>query len=103
MSPTDCISQAGNRKRGLAGVRDARFCFGGSAAGVSAKRALQIALHRVELRSPVLPTVGAVGWEVEHGVVPARGVVGVLELLVAADHEVAFEERGRQVGAAKFV
>src|SRR6478672_3641900 len=75
----------------------------GGLAGVRAQRALQITLHRVQLCSPVLPTVGAVGREVEHGVVTARSVVCVLELLVAADHEIALKERGRQVGTAQLV
>src|SRR5271156_6722446 len=99
MSPTDCISGVDNRNPGLTGFRQARFCSEISAS-VSAQRTLQVALHGVQLCAPVLPAVGAVGREVEHGVVAARGVVSILELLVPADHEVALEERGRQVSTA---
>src|SRR4030081_1452977 len=80
------------------GIKVLSAAPGGSTQGV-----LQVTLHRVELGSPVLPAVGSVGGEVEQGVVAASCVVGVLELLVDADHEVALKEGSRQIGTAQFV
>ena len=51
----------------------------------------QIGLHLLKLRTPVGPVVGAVGREVEHGVLAARGDVVVPERLVGPDRQ-ALEE-----------
>src|ERR1700741_1087923 len=71
-----------------------------AAPGGSTQAALQVTLHGVELSSPVLPAVRSVDVEVEHGVVAAGCVIRILELQVAAAHEVLQELRGH-VGPAQ--
>src|SRR5271165_6407679 len=69
-----------------------------AAACSGAQCALQVRLHRVQLRTPVCPVVRAVGGEVEHRVVTAGRDVSVLEGDVAAVDQI-LQELGRDVGA----
>src|SRR4051794_13638324 len=69
---------------------------------LSAERRDQIRLHLLKLLTPVGPVVGAVGREVEHGIVTTRGDVIVLEGLVGPNGQ-AFEERGRKVAATQLI
>src|SRR5690349_1734110 len=52
---------------------------------------LDVGLHRLQLSTPVVPLVRAVGREVEHAVLAARCDVVLLERLVRAERE-ALEE-----------
>src|SRR5215212_7186243 len=87
--------RVGGRRRG-SGRRLLRGRIGGLRS--RSEHPLDVRLHLLQLRAPVLPAVSTVRREVEHTVLAARGDVLLLERLVRPQGE-ALEELGVEVVA----